>query len=405
MTHSDSTGEKKWRILCIDDDPDVLLILQSSLGIHHEVVTADNGVEAIAMLDVCDADFIICDVHMPTMDGFQTVEAIRRHPGYADIPVFFLTAETNRKMAQRGFESGANLYLTKPFDPMRLLKNIEYFLQESGHQPRRKRLTREAAMQAATAHPPSPSPAESQAPAAAGAQPVGRSPVKARPDAARSDKARPDAARADVARADADKTRADVARANAARSDAARAGKARSGRARIIVICANRPQLARIRAALQALFECVACADPLASLQQIFRYEPDILMINPAVPKLSGWGLVQMIQQNPRLKTMPVILVDDDEKAVDPRLVPAITKFPVLAATAAPAEIMAAVENVTKSKGFAVRPKRAPLEALAREEEQMRAEMREEKLRQTREEVSRKNRFRKIQEFIDTQLT
>jgi len=64
----------------------------------------------------------------------------------------------------------------------------------------------------------------------------------------------------------------------------------------------------------------------------------------------------------------------------------------------------AAAENVTKSKGFAVRPKRAPLETLTQEEEKMRAEMREEKLRQTREEVSRKNRFRKIQEFIDTQL-
>ena len=132
-------SEKKCRILCIDDEPDILTILSATLGMKHEVVTANDGVEAVAMLDVCDADFIICDVRMPHMDGFQTVEAIRRHPDYATSPVFFLTAEHGADKAKRGFASGGDLYLTKPFDPARLLQNIDYFLTESECEPRPKR--------------------------------------------------------------------------------------------------------------------------------------------------------------------------------------------------------------------------------------------------------------------------
>jgi CheY-like chemotaxis protein len=128
----------KWRILCVDDDPEVLAVLSTSLSMRHEVVAAESGVEALKIIAVCEPDFVICDIRMPDLDGFATVEAIRQHPAYADIPVFFLTAERSRDAAKRGFEAGCNLYLTKPFDPMRLLDNIDYFTRESGHVARAK---------------------------------------------------------------------------------------------------------------------------------------------------------------------------------------------------------------------------------------------------------------------------
>jgi len=366
MSAGVSPADKKWRILCIDDDPDVLLILHSTLGIRHEVVTAKNGVEAVAMLDTCDADFIICDVRMPTMDGFQTVEAIRRHPAYFDVPVFFLTAETDRRMAQRGFKSGANLYLTKPFDPMRLLKNVDYFLQESGQQPRPKRLTPDAATRMATTAPPAPvAPTPQPAPPLQASEPSARTAQKA---------PQPPAAPAYV------------------------------GRPRIVVICADRPQLKRIHDALEEDFECVACADALASLQQLFRYEPDVLMINPAMPRLSGWGLVQMIRQNPKLRGIHIILLEDARQAVDRRLAPAITAYPPLSAAAAPEAILAAVHEVAHAKGFAVRPKLSAFDALVKEEEELRRRLTDEEQRQRRQDQSKTQRYRRIQEFIDKQM-
>ena len=80
MNPAPSSSSEKWRILCIDDEPDILDILRTTLELKHEVVTARDGVEGVGMLDLCEADFVICDVRMPQMDGFQTVEAIRHHP-------------------------------------------------------------------------------------------------------------------------------------------------------------------------------------------------------------------------------------------------------------------------------------------------------------------------------------
>ena len=96
----------KWRILCVDDDAEILSLLKMTLTMHHEVVTAEGGLEALRIIGLCEPDFVICDVRMPDLDGFATVSTIRRHPDYADIPVFFLTAEKTRDGARRGFESG-----------------------------------------------------------------------------------------------------------------------------------------------------------------------------------------------------------------------------------------------------------------------------------------------------------
>lgn len=344
MATSASPSQKQWRILCIDDDPDILFILEASLGIQHEVITAHDGMEAISMLDACDADFIICDVRMPEMDGFQTVQAIRSHPDYAQTPVFFLTAETDKEMAKRGYAAGGNLYLTKPFDPMRLMKNIEYFLKENAQKPRPKRLAAEMVAQAKKS-------------------PQAAVPASAPPKVAPAGQPKP----------------------------------------RVIIICANPTQLDHLHGALSHTFESIPCADPLESLQRLFRYEPDMLVINPIMPKISGWGLAQMIRRTPRLNPVPIILVDGRTQQIEPNLVATITKQPLLPASSTPAEIIAAVTRATNTPGFVVHEKKVSIADLVSEEETLRTQMRKEQDRLLREENSRRERFRKIQEFIDTE--
>ena len=91
--------------------------------------------EGLEQLDRFAPDFVICDINMPVMNGLETVEAIRRHPLMCRVPVFFLTAETDASLPRKAFDLGANLYLRKPLDPLRLLKNIDYFLKETGLKP------------------------------------------------------------------------------------------------------------------------------------------------------------------------------------------------------------------------------------------------------------------------------
>lgn len=355
---------KKWRILCIDDDADVLFVLKTVLGTKHEVVTAVDGLEAVSMLDFCDADFVICDVRMPGLDGFQTVEAIRRHPGYIDIPVFFLTAETDRDMAKRGYASGGNLYLTKPFDPMRLLRNVDYFLEESGHQPRARRLMVDAIASAAGL---------SRATAPSGT-PTAAAPAPASPAA------------------------------SSPASPAREIKRAATGKPRVIVISTNAAQLERVRQALEEKCECIVGADPLASLQKLFRYEPDILIINPAIPHLSGWGLVQMISSNPRLKGLTIILLEDDYHPIDSRLVLAISKHPLLPATFSGEDIEAVIESALNTPGFAIRVKKESFVSLLQEEDELRSQMKEKRDLQEHQDQARMQRYKRIQSFIDSEM-
>lgn len=335
-------SENAWRILCIDDDPDVLEILKATLGLEHEVVTASDGLEAMSMLDICDADFVVCDVMMPNMNGYQTVEAIRRHPRFMEIPVFFLTAEASREAAQRGFVSGANLYLTKPFDPMRVLENINYFLQESGLRPQAKRYSTEQ---------------------------VAREVKNLKP---------------------------------AASQDAA--GATATSAPRVIVVTADAAQADRFSNALLDNYEVVRCADPLASLQQLFRYEPDILIVNPAIPQLSGWGLVQMIRRNPKLRRLPILLIEDEQDALDRRLVNSITKLPLIDGRAGGSIVLEAVNAVTREPGFNTQHKRASIEELQAEESKLRMHLAEEEQRRDQQQRVRRERFDRIQNFIDKNM-
>lgn len=330
------TADKKWRILCIDDEPDILEILRVSLGMKHEVLGALNGLDAVGMLDYADADFILCDVRMPKMDGFQTVEAIRKHPDYMTIPVFFLTAEQGAESAKKGYAAGGNLYLTKPFDPMRVLQNIDYFLQESGQQPRKKRLTVE-----------------------------------------------------------------EVKKKAAQQGDAEEAPASAEGVPRVIMICKHEDEARRYHRALKDHYESVPCADPLSSLQRLFRYEPDLLVVNPGVPQLSGWGLVQMIKQNKQFRKLPILLIEDRERPLDERLLPTITKLPLLAPSATSSEILESVERAVKMPNFRIHPKKMSYQNLMEEEEKIRKYKATEEARKAMMEENVRQRYERIQGFIN----
>lgn len=126
------------RVLLIDDDPDILIILKATLESKFEVGEARNGILGLEMLEKFEPDLIICDVMMPVLNGLECVEAIRQHPRFFDVPVFFLTAETSPALPQVTKQLGGNLFLPKPIEPWLLVDLIEMFLKETKLAPRER---------------------------------------------------------------------------------------------------------------------------------------------------------------------------------------------------------------------------------------------------------------------------
>jgi CheY-like chemotaxis protein len=110
------------RLLVVDD---VKFILQMVAGIFrehgHEVLTADNGPDALEIAERDRPDLVLLDVAMPGMDGLEVARRLRGMPRTATTPILLITAQPDKKVVARGIEAGADDYLAKPFDTQVLI--------------------------------------------------------------------------------------------------------------------------------------------------------------------------------------------------------------------------------------------------------------------------------------------
>ncbi len=126
-----NTGTQK-KLLLIDDDPNLILLVKDYLEFRgYEVVTAENGREALEVLEKQTVDMIICDVMMPEMDGYSLVSAIRSDPKTSWIPVLFLSAKGQSQDRVKGLNIGADVYMVKPFEPEELVAQVESSLKQA----------------------------------------------------------------------------------------------------------------------------------------------------------------------------------------------------------------------------------------------------------------------------------
>ncbi len=126
-----SAGNHK-RLLLIDDDPNLILLVKDYLEFRgYKVITAENGREALEVLEQETPDMIICDVMMPEMDGYSLVKAIREDPKTSWIPVLFLSAKGQSQDRVKGLNIGADVYMVKPFEPEELVAQVESSLKQA----------------------------------------------------------------------------------------------------------------------------------------------------------------------------------------------------------------------------------------------------------------------------------
>jgi CheY-like chemotaxis protein len=123
-------ADLKKKIVVADDEPFILSALQDTLSDSYSVTTASNGAEAIKVAQRVMPDLIILDVMMPEMDGLDACKNLKRDKLTSAIPVILLTAKGQITDIEKGFKSGADAYVVKPFSPARLIEKVEEIFEK-----------------------------------------------------------------------------------------------------------------------------------------------------------------------------------------------------------------------------------------------------------------------------------
>jgi len=117
------------RILIVDDEPRYLRLLDANLRTEgYEVVTAQDGQQAIETFSTQPIDLILLDIMMPRLDGFATCQRIRE---FSSVPIVILTAKGEEQDRVRGLDLGADDYLVKPFSATELLARVRAVLRRA----------------------------------------------------------------------------------------------------------------------------------------------------------------------------------------------------------------------------------------------------------------------------------
>jgi len=118
------------KVLVVDDEPDAVELVSFNLkAAGYEVVTADDGNEAIKRARQHSPDLVLLDVMLPEVDGLEVCKLLRRDPVTSGVPIIMLTARAAEIDRVLGLELGADDYMTKPFSPRELVLRVKNLLK------------------------------------------------------------------------------------------------------------------------------------------------------------------------------------------------------------------------------------------------------------------------------------
>jgi two-component system, chemotaxis family, chemotaxis protein CheY len=118
-------------VMVIDDSSSFRTVVALALKrVGYAVVEASDGQDAMRKLATNPVDLLVCDVNMPGMDGLSFVRQLRTQPKHGRTPVVMLTTETSEAKKAEGRAAGANAWITKPFQPSKLVELVTSFFKE-----------------------------------------------------------------------------------------------------------------------------------------------------------------------------------------------------------------------------------------------------------------------------------
>ena len=261
--------EKK-RVMVVDDDLAFLDMAVEILETEFEVIGAVNGLDALEKVERAEPELIVLDIAMPCVDGIDTCRALRKNVRFRDLPIIFISGQEENSYVNRLRGLGTTHFLRKPIAPADLLQSCHDVLREAGSQSAARRRydveelkssfastgeTRAASLTAPTQA------AESRSLAPAAGQPP---PTAPGPDHAL---------------------------------------------ARILIVDDDPELVGFMLNALRGHFEVFGVNDPVSAIYKIIRYQPDLLIIENLMPRLSGYQLSQLLRLNPNLRTIKILFV------------------------------------------------------------------------------------------------
>lgn len=392
-----------YRILVVDDDPEVRAVVANALRTKYEVVEAIDGVDAMKKLENAQPDFAIVDSVMPLMDGFQLCREIRGNRTFGAIPVIFLSAYDSREDIQKGYASGGNLYLTKPIDPLRILKNVDFTIEHEQLPKRKKRYTLrelekmedEEQRRARETPPPKSEPVS--------AEPEYRSP---KPEPVRSTLEPEPEPRAEAApkieevaeeeyEVDEDEVDEDEieyeyedddeyeedegeyeeyeeeAEAEEDGPEVESPVEAESVEplyARVMIVDSDDDSRELMEETLRQHYELISSRDGLEALEKIAPYQPDIIILEIMMPRLNGFQFIQFVRNRPQLKNLPIIVVSHKASDRDQRYVMRLGATEFLPKPFESEDLAACVRKIIDSSDFEIARKKMTIEEVVEKE-------------------------------------
>jgi CheY-like chemotaxis protein len=250
----------RYRLLIVDDDQDTRDFINSSLGETFEIVTAYDGFDALEKLSRAEPDLLLLDIAMPLMNGFETCQAVRKNTLLHDIQVIFFSAKDDAETIKKCYEAGGNLFVKKPIEPERLIRNLNLSLERQGP-PRPKKFPIESLRAQA---PPKRAAAKAKAPA------------PKRPASA---------------------TQADEAKV------------APKLKPRVMVVDDDAEVIDLLRLAFDDSFEVVSAENGLQAIERIVTFQPDVMLVDVMMPKMNGFQLCQSLRRNASFKDIPILFL------------------------------------------------------------------------------------------------
>ena len=123
---------QSFKILLVDDEPNILLALEFLMNQQgYAIEKATSGEEALEVIASFHPDLVILDVMMPGIDGFEVAMKIRKSSRYNNIRIIFLTTKGTAEDKLKGYGSGGEVYVTKPFDNYELVNTVNEIFEMS----------------------------------------------------------------------------------------------------------------------------------------------------------------------------------------------------------------------------------------------------------------------------------
>ncbi|MCX7045656.1 MAG: response regulator [Candidatus Sumerlaeota bacterium] len=353
----------QYRIMLVDDDDDIRMVLSVMLGLEYEVVSARDGVEALEKLEACEPDIFVLDVNMPVMNGFDTCEAIRRLPRYHCSLVIFLSGIDAKEEIRKLYEIGGNFFIQKPFTADRILKNLSLSL-EKAPPPAPKRFTLdqikrmeqtgellmvadEAPAPSAPPAPPAPQAARAQTPAPQ-ARPVMAAPPPSMPQPGQ----RPAASPAFAAK---------LAPAGVNRETVL---DGRQLLPRLMIVDDDEDIQFILSTAFNTRFEIITANDGRDAISKMMDVEPDLLLLDISMPRMNGFDLCQSLRRTKRFSQLPIIFLSANSDARNVKQAKQVGGTDFIAKPCSVGEVEKVLNNVMASKDFRIKAKRKKIEQL-----------------------------------------